>query len=278
MKIEEHDTSIVYVCKNCETEFQGKFCNNCGQKSNIERLSFKSILDQFVYGLTKLDRGLLYTIYKLFKRPGQMIKNYLAGCRVVFSKPLPLLIILCGIYGILMSVMNFSLGESPTYALENESEQIEELFTDKKLFEGVKIMINYIKGSTFFWAIIMLPFYALCTKWIFRKQNTLKYNYTELFFVNIFLACQRVIIDIVAIPYIWIVKKDTPSIFDNAIILIYLFLAVWCFKDLFSISWGKSIKKTILMFISSFTIAIILLVLLVFLIIAIFLPEVFSKI
>lgn len=32
------------ICKNCEQQFQGSFCNNCGQKSNVKRINFAYLL------------------------------------------------------------------------------------------------------------------------------------------------------------------------------------------------------------------------------------------
>lgn len=45
------------LCKNCGNEFEGHFCNNCGQKATVKRLTYKSLADNLMHGFLHVDKG-----------------------------------------------------------------------------------------------------------------------------------------------------------------------------------------------------------------------------
>jgi len=46
-------------CKNCEYKFKGKFCNICGQSSNVRKVNFKYLLDEIPNSVFQFNRGFL---------------------------------------------------------------------------------------------------------------------------------------------------------------------------------------------------------------------------
>lgn len=92
------------ICKNCGTEFSGNYCNNCGQKAKVGRLTFRSVIDNWAYGLTNCDTGILYTCKELFTRPGHMLADYIRGKRVIYFQPFPMLFITAGLYGLISQI------------------------------------------------------------------------------------------------------------------------------------------------------------------------------
>ncbi|MGF1925250.1 MAG: DUF3667 domain-containing protein [Bacteroidia bacterium] len=75
------------ICKNCSHQFAGKFCNNCGQKASVGTINFKDIFHEAWHNLTHTDTGYLQLFWDLLVRPGQTIKNYLAGKRKSYFSP-----------------------------------------------------------------------------------------------------------------------------------------------------------------------------------------------
>lgn len=53
-------------CKNCENQFEGHFCNQCGQKANVQRINFSYLVNEFSKGIFQIERGLFFTIKELF--------------------------------------------------------------------------------------------------------------------------------------------------------------------------------------------------------------------
>ena len=46
-------------CKNCSTEFEGKFCSNCGEKAKAARISFPQILNDIRSYIIHFDQGFM---------------------------------------------------------------------------------------------------------------------------------------------------------------------------------------------------------------------------
>jgi hypothetical protein len=78
------------TCKNCGYQSDLKYCPNCGQKASVKRLEMKSLLQELPHAIWHLDRGFLFNVVELFKRPGYAIKDYLDGKRKRFYHPLSL--------------------------------------------------------------------------------------------------------------------------------------------------------------------------------------------
>lgn len=75
-------------CLNCNNVLNDNFCSKCGQSARTSRVNAKHLVEELQYGLLHINKGLLYTTKELLLRPGLTIKNYLAGKRVKYTKPL----------------------------------------------------------------------------------------------------------------------------------------------------------------------------------------------
>ena len=69
------------ICKNCGTEFEGNFCNHCGQKSTVERLTWRSVWDNILHGIFHVDNTFVKTTRTLVVHPDRLISDYFAGRR-----------------------------------------------------------------------------------------------------------------------------------------------------------------------------------------------------
>lgn len=94
------------ICKNCDNSFQGEYCNVCGQKASTHRYTWRAILNELPLKIFQLNNGFFLTIKDLILRPGQMIRDYLAGKRVRFSNPFWLLFTFGGINSLLYAKLH----------------------------------------------------------------------------------------------------------------------------------------------------------------------------
>lgn len=75
-------------CLNCGNRFTGAYCNLCGQSADVEPYSYKSLLRELSHNIRKIDIVPVFaTSRELFKRPGDFIRDYLAGKRVGYVNP-----------------------------------------------------------------------------------------------------------------------------------------------------------------------------------------------
>jgi hypothetical protein len=85
-------------CPNCGTEHEGKFCHACGQSNVDLHLPLGALASEAVEETLGFDSRLRHTLVPFFLRPGEVIREYLAGHRARYTSPLKLYIIAAAIF------------------------------------------------------------------------------------------------------------------------------------------------------------------------------------
>lgn len=75
------------VCQNCETEFSGHFCPQCGQAVKEYDKPFSFIFYNFIGDFFAFDTRFFRTLFSLLLKPGFLTKQYFAGKRVRYAPP-----------------------------------------------------------------------------------------------------------------------------------------------------------------------------------------------
>ncbi len=111
-------------CLNCELPLtaEANFCENCGQKRITGRISFWSIVREFLDATFSLDARLLKSVLLLFI-PGRLTKEYFSGHHVRYWQPLRLFLFLAvlqiGVISVFMSKLNQKIAEGNDSLKEN---------------------------------------------------------------------------------------------------------------------------------------------------------------
>ena len=237
-------------CQNCNTELQGKYCSNCGQSAETHKINVHYLWHDIQHGLLHLDKGILFTTRELFTRPGHSIREFLEGKRVKHFKPISLVLVLAGIYGLLFHF--FKIDMFANYVVISGS--------------GEKVNhLNEVIGKTSDWiaqhysilALLQIPIFTIGTYLCFRKGG---YNFVEHLIINTFLVGQRLILHIITFP-IYYISSGTPMLIktDRIINLIGYALAIWTLIQLFK-NQRKRILKTIFSLLISLLIIFLLLI------------------
>jgi len=76
-------------CLNCNEELEGteNFCPSCGQRNNINQLSFKLFLDEFFGDIFSYDSRLWGTVFPLILKPGKVAYQFVNGKRKEYVNP-----------------------------------------------------------------------------------------------------------------------------------------------------------------------------------------------
>ena len=85
-------------CLNCGSEVSGKYCHNCGQKTNVSRINLKILLEEIGHVFTHIEHYFLYTTKAFIVIPGKTSLEYLKGKRKKYQKPVSFFIIWAGLY------------------------------------------------------------------------------------------------------------------------------------------------------------------------------------
>ena len=162
-------------CKNCKRLFEGNYCNNCGQKADQKRFTFKKLLGEFIYGFVHVHGGFLFTVKELFNRPGEVLRGYIEGRRVNYYRPFSFLLLI-------------SLAGSFLYTRSGIIEYVNENFLN------AGEILNFTSEHFSYRLLMTIPTYALTCWVLYRSYN---YNLAEHLIINTYLISQSFVIMVV---------------------------------------------------------------------------------
>lgn len=85
-------------CLNCGYPLTRKFCPECGQKAEVEKLTARHLFHQAIHAVTHYEKGFLHTIGHFIARPGTASLNFLKGKRKEYHQPMGYILILTALY------------------------------------------------------------------------------------------------------------------------------------------------------------------------------------
>lgn len=253
-------------CKNCKKSLEkySHFCNNCGAKVVIERITFKKLFIEFFIVNFGVDSRFFLTIRKMATHPEDVINEYLEGIRRRYINPFTFLAVGAGLSLIIFnyfaddfiaiqnSVNSVQLEEFKKQAskeipnTESASKQeIEKIKIEKKvaqfqlnLMEGMwDFMLRYFNLLTF----VFLLIYGVLSKWTFRK----KHNFGEHIVMNAYIYGFTTYITIVAFFLAILIH---PSIYMATIVCTILYY-MYAFGRIYKLSIVRNILKLFRFFI-----------------------------
>lgn len=152
-------------CLNCESTIEGKFCSNCGQKTDTHRITAKHFfMHDLLHGVWHIEKGILFTIKQALLRPGTAALEYISGKRIKYYNVFYLLLLVIG-FTILVSSTYDKLSHHyyGTIILPKEDQS-------GQLFD--QFLSNYSKLIIY----SFVPLFALNSFLLFRRK---KLNFSE---------------------------------------------------------------------------------------------------
>ncbi len=205
------------ICKNCGNQFEGNYCNECGQKAKIHKINPHFILYDIQVGFFSVDRGVLYTIRQLFTRPGYAIKEYIDGKRVVHFRPFTLLVVLTTIQSLAFGYFHFLPDELVPASEVNE------------LSIAHVELKNWLNHHLSLMVLLSVPVYAAWSLLVFRDQ---RFNFSEYMVINAFIGSQRFLIALAILPIVQFLGYNYAR-FHLIFIFFGLVMFCWTYWQLF---------------------------------------------
>jgi hypothetical protein len=197
-------------CKNCNKNFHGNFCPNCGQAAKVTNINAQYFLHDIPHSIFHVDKGFWYTLKWMFTNPGKTLKEYLEGKRVQHFKPFAFVVI--------MSTIATLLSKFCMYLINLRMAAME---PGKIITSGTQNLFSEYPSLLIF---ILIPILSLITWLCFRKR---KYNYWEHFLVNTYLAAYLNVFFLV-IKIVQLIKFYTTGNFSvNFTIFMFIFMAYY---------------------------------------------------
>lgn len=157
------------ACLNCETASKGKFCPNCGQKTDTHRITFKHfIFHDILHGMWHVEKGILFTMKQAILRPGKAALEYISGKRIRYYNVFYLTLLLIG--------LNFFISRIQDWMTERY------LNIKEEELDGVgKLMGDFLSNNSKVILLSFVPLFAINSFIIFRRK---KLNFSEHFIVS----------------------------------------------------------------------------------------------
>lgn len=166
----------VKSCLNCGAELIGEFCHTCGQSAKVKRLAFLETLQDFFSSSFALEGPLIQTMKMLLVNPGLLFREYVAGKRKKYYRPVAFFILLTAVYLIVRSLINYDpFADNPMTTNVPESR--------KKMVEAGHFMVRNINNILFALVLSIAIFQKL---FFYRRYNFTEYLTMGFFIVGIY--------------------------------------------------------------------------------------------
>ncbi|MBX3257572.1 MAG: DUF3667 domain-containing protein [Chitinophagaceae bacterium] len=189
-----------HICANCNNEFSGNFCNNCGQKL-AHRITMGYIGHEISHAFTHTDKGFFHLMAGLFRKPGKVIREYIIeNKRKRYGTPFQYILIIGALATFIMVNTHFMESSMQVVGMgEGNAGQMQMM---QKVSEFQGRYYNLIM-------LLQLPFFALATFWLYGKH---KLNYAEHLTLHTFITAQTTLISIVLILLLFILDRSNINL------------------------------------------------------------------
>ena len=243
-------------CLNCDTEFEGNFCPECGQRADTGRFTIKFIFENLLKAIISNDGGVWITLKTLFTHPGQMMVDIIKGKRKSYFSPFPMLFLTLSLY-----ILIYSFTGSRKIDLEDlyDDEKTEVRVNDEKYANeltesriiAVKITNYFAKAvniySNNYTAVFILtiPIYILAARVGFGKKNRKTYNWGE-FCIPIVYSLILIVLYQCLSSIVYYFSTGISDKMDTLRNLLIVIVFTACFKNMMGFSLVKTAWRSII--------------------------------
>jgi len=189
-----HSANGPVICQNCDHEYAGRYCSQCGQRADTHRINWHYIWHEIPHSVWHYDSGILFTLRELVTRPGYTIRDFLNGKRVKHYRPLALLLILGAILVFASHSLNVSFieqGQEVIGTPANASNRVKTFQQD---------LNQFIEKNQTIISIAMIPLYAFWFWLLFRRRG---YNYPEMLVTQTFITNFNFMSSLIIVLLVW---------------------------------------------------------------------------
>ncbi|MBA4144935.1 MAG: hypothetical protein DI538_26465 [Azospira oryzae] len=156
-------------CINCQQEVSTPYCPQCGQPYPAERMSVGHVLADF-QGRPYGTRGLfLRTIKDLTVKPGEVVRAYVMGNRVLYNRPVGYFLLMITIMLIVASVLQID------YVTFLQVSSISADGLNDHQAELNKYVLQFISSNIKLISLALIPFQAFIARYLFFRKSDFSY-------------------------------------------------------------------------------------------------------
>jgi hypothetical protein len=153
------DEQVIRTCKNCSHEFQGRYCNKCGEKvvEQYER-TVLHFLNNVFNAFTFIDSKFLNSFKSMLLRPGQMTLDMAEGKRQPYMKPVAFFFVGNVIYFLFPLFQTFNTSLYAQMYFMPYSEYVQQVVDEYRVANGIefKALAEKYNSESTAWAKMLL--------------------------------------------------------------------------------------------------------------------------
>ncbi|WP_460190107.1 DUF3667 domain-containing protein [Urechidicola sp. KH5] len=221
------------ICKNCNNKFEGEFCNQCGQSSKVERISWNYLSKSIIDSIFQINYGFLFTVKTLLLSPGKSLNDFFLGKRKKFYKPFAFLLISSSVFLISTKFIgNDTFVDDFVNGFRNG--------VNENLKNSVELKtLDFLTKNQTYVFLIIAPLFSLASFLAFKKN---KYNFSEHLILNLYITGEQLLI-----YSLFSFIKDRNSLLAMIPLILGIFYNLYVYNRLFyEFSWLNKNLKLIL--------------------------------
>jgi hypothetical protein len=253
----------VTKCLNCGTEFEGKYCPECGQSADTKRFTVRFIFENLLRAILSNDGGVWITLKSLFIRPGQMMLDIIHGKRKSYFSPFPMLFLTLSLYVVIFTFTGSKkndfeglVDDSPTEQAIDTTNMTQEQIESQLMINKAEVLVSdirkmYSKHYTSFF-ILTIPVYLLSARVVYGRKNRKKYNWGEYSIPIVYSLILLILFKcLVSIAYYF--SSEVADVINNFTVIINIIAFTACFKKMVEFSTLKTAWRSFLLIVFYWT-------------------------
>lgn len=249
MENDTNSTPQTTRCLNCGTEFQGKFCPECGQSADTGPYTPRFLVDNLITAVLGQDGSIWFTIKNLFTRPGEMIIDTLNGKRKKYISPFPMLFMVLALYILIVGLFNASLAdmliEEPPELVGATSDEIASYKANH--IDIADIFLKFYYSHYTLCTVLTLPLAVIAARACYGKNNRKRYNWAEYTIVVVYSTVILMLFRCLTKLLFPIGPETTTAIGIALSPLVAIIAYTVCFRKMLGFSVVKAAWRSVLM-------------------------------
>jgi hypothetical protein len=124
-------------CKNCKSPVSREYCKECGQRTSVEKVTFKETFQDLADNFFSVNAPFFKTLKLLFVNPGKIFREFLNGKRKTYYKPVSFFILITLVYLLVRALIDYDPFQNSTITVKDDSQS--QLLTQARNFMMLNI-------------------------------------------------------------------------------------------------------------------------------------------
>lgn len=257
--------AVLVTCKNCNNQFAGKFCNQCGEKVYTDHdKSLKHFFEDAFHFITHFDSKFFKTFWLVLSKPGLVSYEYCRGIRKKYFKPVSLFLVGVIIYLLFPMIqgMNIAFGNhlyqdnamyltfAEKWAQAKAAQQQITIVELGKHFDAISPKVSKLL------LFIIIPLTGIALRLIFYKRRKYYFDHFTLaaeintFFLFVIFIVMPLVFMLVSKFLWWCCSVDfgygDDWLYSGIQVVLLFVFCIAAFRRFYEVKLWKAILKSLL--------------------------------